>query len=215
MRKIPTVFRRDPDNPVLITREVHPDCRWVLDGEGTPTRKYDGTCMGYFPAVNGEVRIHKGIGSSELTGRNDITGVWLARREVKPGQKLPDEFLLEETDETTSKSVGWVPADESPFHRYFCEALPQLGFSPCFGTYELCGPKINGNPEHFGMHSLVRHHDAEKLKGVPTDFDGLMSWLPRRTIEGIVWHATDGRMAKLKVRDVRAYLDAQAKADVS
>lgn len=210
MRKIPTLFRRDPDQPALITREVHPDCAWVVEGLGTPTRKFDGTCMGYFPAVNGEVRIHKGIGSDEITGRNDITGVWLARREVKRGQAAPDRFVLEQADPVTGKAVGWVPVDESPFHRYFSEALPRLGCSPYFGTYELCGPKINGNPEHFGMHSLVRHRDAEKLKDVPRDFDGLVAWLRGRAIEGIVWHHADGRMAKLKVRDVRVYLDAQA-----
>lgn len=216
MRKIPTLFRRDPDQPALITREVHPDCEWVFSQPGvTATRKYDGTCVGYFPAVHGEVRIHGGIGSGEVHEPGDVTGVWLARREVKRGQTAPEGFVLEQADPVTGKAVGWVPIDQSPFHRYFCEALPRLGCSPYYGTYELCGPKVNGNPEHFAVHSLIRHHDAEKLKGVPLDFDGLISWLLRQTCEGVVWQAADGRMAKLKVRDARAYVAAQQEADAS
>ena len=213
MRKIPTLFRRDPDNPALITRDVHPDCQWVIDGEGVPTRKYDGTCLGYFPAVRGEIRIHDGIGSDEVHEPGDVTGVWFARREVKRGQTAPNEFVLEEADPVTGKAVGWVPVEQSAFHRYFCEALPRLGCSPYLGTYEPCGPKVNGNPEHFAVHALVRHHDAEKLKGVPRDFDGLISWLLKQTCEGVVWHGTNGQMAKLKVRDARAYVAAQQEAE--
>jgi hypothetical protein len=209
VRKIPTLFRRDPRQPALITREVHPDCQWVLDGSGTATRKYDGTCVGYFPAVDGKADTQAGVGSAEVSMRDQVTGVWLARREVKPGQSAPEGFVLEQTDDATGKQVGWVPIEQSAFHRYFCEALPRLGCSPYFGTYELCGPKVNGNPESFAVHCLVRHHDAERLKGVPRDFDGLITWLLKQPHEGVVWHAPDGRMAKLKVRDARAYLAAK------
>lgn len=46
MKKIPTVFVRDPETNLKHVRdEVHPDCQWVLDGEGVPTRKWDGTCV--------------------------------------------------------------------------------------------------------------------------------------------------------------------------
>ena len=34
MKKIPTLFKRDPVNRSLVTREVNPDCQWVIDGEG-------------------------------------------------------------------------------------------------------------------------------------------------------------------------------------
>lgn len=42
MKKIPTLFIRGDDHRVI--DQVHPDCRWVLNGEGTATRKWDGTC---------------------------------------------------------------------------------------------------------------------------------------------------------------------------
>jgi hypothetical protein len=36
---------------------------------------------------------------------------------------------------------------------------------------------------------------------VPRDFDGLREYLAGKDIEGIVWHHSDGRMAKIKLRD--------------
>jgi len=42
MKKIPTIFKRNPDRMQEIMPEQHPDCGWVFDGEGAPTRKYDG-----------------------------------------------------------------------------------------------------------------------------------------------------------------------------
>ena len=44
MQKIPTMFVRDETqkgHPV--TNQIKPECQWVLDGEGTATRKWDGT----------------------------------------------------------------------------------------------------------------------------------------------------------------------------
>jgi hypothetical protein len=44
MRKIPTLFVRDPDDRRHVTEQITPGCEWVTAGEGTATRKYDGTC---------------------------------------------------------------------------------------------------------------------------------------------------------------------------
>ncbi len=44
MQKIPTMFVRDESrkgHPV--TDQIKPECQWVLDGEGIPTAKLDGT----------------------------------------------------------------------------------------------------------------------------------------------------------------------------
>lgn len=100
--------------------------------------------------------------------------------------------------------------DQSGFARWHDEAvnaplLPAWGdkhdvrFRP--GTYELIGPKINGNPERESRHCLVRHERAQRLEFVPRDYDGLGFWLRTHDYEGIVWHHPDGRMAKLKARD--------------
>lgn len=180
MRKIPTLFQRDPDDMRRVTNTVHPDATWVLDGEGQATRKYDGTCL-----------------------MLDDDGRWWARREVKPGKSAPDGWVEVDHDTTTGKRVGWEPVEQSSFVKFWSEAVAVTypGEQRPAGTYELIGPKVNGNPEGVNAHELIRHAAAEKLHGVPRDIDGLRSWLEEFTGEGIVWHHPDGRMAKLKRRD--------------
>lgn len=183
MRKIPTLFIRDDQDRRYVTRDVHPDCRWVIDGEGVPTRKYDGTCV-----------------------LLDADG-WWARREVKPGKATPPNYRPVETDPTTGKTVGWEPIDQSAFAKFWREAFQDdprydgIGGGYVLGTYELVGPKVNGNPEHCLKHVLVRHAEAITLDGAPRDYDGLAKYLADFEGEGIVWHHEDGRMAKLKKRD--------------
>jgi len=200
MKKIPTLFQRDPDDMRHVLREVHPDCQWVLDGEGAPTHKFDGTCFLY----------------------SNVEEKWWARREVKPGKTPPPGFVAVETDEFTGKTVGWEPAEQSPFAKYHAEALtswhdPVLDEWPTRtpvpgATYELIGPKVNGNPEGMaGDHVLVRHGylaavDRDDLASLTLTFDGLRDWLLAHDWEGIVWHHPDGRMAKLKRRDFQAVM---------
>lgn len=193
MKKIPTVFVRDPENMSRVLPEPHPDCLWVLAGEGVATRKWDGTCV-----------------------RLDDGGNWWARREVKPGRREPDGFLPVETDENTGKTVGWEPIYQSAFVKFWDEAWQRQrdsGATIETGTFELCGPKINGNPEGFEHHRLVRHgwtklSHRQLLNEMPRDFATLKAFLTDlpetfTNLEGIVYHHPDGRMAKIKARDFR------------
>ena len=178
MNKIPTLFRRDPDDRKRVLAEANPECQWVLDGEGTPTRKYDGTCV-----------------------LLDEDGTWWARREVRPGRTRPPGYRPVTTDEITGKTVGWEPIAQSAYARYHAEALAAAPEDRPAGTYELIGPKINGNPERVDGHELVAHAEAERFD-VPRDLDGLRTWLlAHPEYEGIVWHHPDGRRAKIKHRD--------------
>lgn len=68
------------------------------------------------------------------------------------------------------------------------------------GTYELCGPKVQGNPLNLPRHTLIRHGSTE-LPDVPRDFDGLKAFLKDFPHEGVVWHHPDGRMVKIKRKD--------------
>jgi hypothetical protein len=195
MRKTPTLFTRDPDDMSRVTDQVNPGCEWVLAGEGVPTRKYDGTCV-----------------------MLDEQGQWWARREVKRDKAEPAGFVEVDRDTVTGKRVGWEPIDQSPFVKAFRDALdhtPPLNGAPGPayppGTYELCGPKINRNPERFEAHTLVRHADAEVLDLFVDPADSwtydeivaLIESVAERGWEGLVWHHPDGRMVKLKVRDFR------------
>lgn len=182
MRKIPTLFRRDPDDMRHVLPEVHPECEWVLAGEGVATRKYDGTCV-----------------------MLDAEGQWWARREVKPGKTPPPNYVAVETDEVTGKTVGWEPIGQSAFVKYHVEALGQ-SMLPGPGTYELVGPKINRNPDGFEGHIVIPHgwapfSDRIAAEKAPRGYDELREWLTARDWEGLVWHHPDGRMAKLKCRD--------------
>jgi hypothetical protein len=184
VKKIPTVYVRDWDGDRrYVLPEVTPGCEWVIAGEGVPTRKYDGTCVMF----DGER--------------------WWARREVKKDMLPPKWFVGLGTDPETGKTAGWEPVEQSAFAKVHAATLARFDPELCAwrtGTYELCGPKVNGNPEGFTSHWLVIHEDAQRMHGVPRDFGGLASWLRARRYEGIVWHGgPDGAMAKIKKRDFR------------
>ncbi|MGB1225780.1 MAG: hypothetical protein ACPHCN_16790, partial [Mycobacterium sp.] len=75
------------------------------------------------------------------------------------------------------------------------------------GTYELMGPKVQGNPMGLMNHRLLRHDALPKFPDAPRTFEGLWDFLLGEEFtdslwEGIVWHHPDGRMAKLKVKDL-------------
>jgi hypothetical protein len=199
MRKIPTLYQRDPETNLRhVMAEVHPDCGWVLDGEGVATYKWDGTAV-----------------------RIDGHGVMWKRREVKPGKPVPEGFDQEgDADPVTGKLVGWVPCDPGrPEDRWHWEAYDfevksnDTGHLDT-GTYELIGPKVQGNPHHLGWHRLVPHGQQhggvpDLLDDLPTGFAALgkeLHVIARRVpgFEGVVWHHPDGRMAKIKVRDFPA-----------
>lgn len=174
MKKVPTIFKRNPENMRELLDEYHPDCEWVFKGEGVATRKYDGTCC----KVEG--------------------GVFYKRREVRPGKVIPDNFIEVQFDPNTGKRFGWVPVDcNDKQDQYLCEAFSNQPD----GTYELCGPKIQGNHENFHDHTLVAHATAETFPNCPRNYEKLKRWLATVNIEGIVFHHPDGRMGKIKKRD--------------
>jgi hypothetical protein len=183
MNKIPTVFERDWDGDrSRVVSQVHPGCEWVLAGEGVATRKYDGTCVMF-----------------------DGTD-WWARREVKEGKTPPAGWYAVSHDDVTGKNVGWEPIEGSPFAKFHAEAVAAVrdqdsGIPFPAGTYELIGPKVQGNPEKSEAHALVLHTNAEPFI-VPRTFDGMRELLGELDdIEGFVFHHEDGRMAKIKKRD--------------
>jgi hypothetical protein len=178
MKKIPTLFVRDPEDRSRVLDEVNPDCQWVIDGEGLPTVKLDGACC-----------------------MIDTDGIFWKRREVKKGKTAPDDFQLVERDETTGKSVGWVLVDPgTPEDQFFAEAFERLADRQP-GTYELVGPKVQGNPEQYSAHRMMPHASLRFSHTIPRTFDMIQQWIDARPIEGIVWHHEDGRMAKIKKRD--------------
>jgi len=181
MKKIPTMFKRNPDNMRELLDEPHPDCLWVFEGEGVATRKIDGSCC----MVKG--------------------GKLFKRREIKKGHTPPSSFICEDIDSTTGKSMGWVPVDENdPQDKWHMEAFAiaaDIGLPWRDGTYELVGPKVNGNKEKLEDHHLQSHDFTDQYPSCPRTMEGLEEWLAEKDIEGLVFHHPDGRMAKIKKRD--------------
>lgn len=178
MKKIPTIFERDWNGDrSRVLDKPHPDCAWVFAGEGIATRKVDGTsCM-----VRG--------------------GRLFKRHAVRLGKARPVGFEAVDHDDETGTLVGWVPVGDGPEDRWHREAFEEGDWAD--GTYELVGPKVQGNPEGYTHHALVFHGDepAGPIHGIPTSFAELRDCLAANDIEGIVWHHPDGRMAKIKKRD--------------
>ncbi len=175
MKKMQTVFKKDPNDLGRVINEVQE--QWVLDGEGVATRKWDGTaCM----VLNGEL---------------------YKRYDCKRGKTPPEGAIpCQEPDLITGHWPHWVKCDRNnPADRYHWEAW---GDDKALddGTYELCGPKINGGKEKFSQHWLVPHgyHSYPTLQRT---FESIRDFLEKTEIEGIVFHHPDGRMAKIRRSD--------------
>ncbi len=176
MKKIISLYQRNYETDRLVRDEVVPGAEWVLAGEGTATRKWDGTaCM-----VRGG-RLYK-------------------RYDVKRGRQQPPNFEpAQEPDPVTGHWPGWIPVTDGPDDKWFRDGLAHDPALPD-GTYELVGPKVQGNPERVARHLLVPH-GADILQDAPRNFDAMPSYFQAHNIEGIVWHHPDGRMVKIKAKD--------------
>lgn len=176
MKKIISLYQRNYDGDRLVRNEIVPGAEWVAAGEGVATRKHDGTCC--------MVRDGK---------------LW-KRYDAKQGKTPPPGFEpAQDADPNTGHWPGWMPVSDDNGDRWHREAWNAAGGNLPDGTYELCGPKIQGNPEGLPTHQLIPH-GCEKLDA-PRTYDEIKAWLADKGIEGIVWHHPDGRMVKIKTRD--------------
>jgi len=179
MKKISTLFKKNPENLGRVINEINPENQWVFDEGVIATRKYDGTACAI------------------------IAGEIYKRYDVKKGKNVPvNSIPCQEPDKTTGHWPHWVicdrndPADKWHFSAF--DYAPKLED----GTYELCGPKIQGNPEKLTDHYLVKHGSKELIGLIyPLDFDNLRQYLETVDIEGIVFHHPDGRMCKIRKSD--------------
>lgn len=175
MRKIISLFMRNYDSDRLVRDEIFPGAEWVVAGDGVATRKFDGTsCM-----VRGR-KLYK-------------------RYELKKGKTAPAGFEpAQEADYMTGDIPGWIPVGDGKEDRWHREAFQDIERPD--GTYELVGPKVQGNPEHFPIHTLL-FHGATLLPECPRYFSSLKHYFYVRDMEGVVWHHPDGRMVKIKAKD--------------
>lgn len=185
MQKIISLFCRNYDGDRLVRDEIVPGAEWVIAGEGTATVKFDGTCCM--------------VRDGRLYRRYDA---WVSGKKKR---QPPAGFEpAQEPDPVTGHWPGWVPVGDGPEDRWHREAF---SYGPLAdGTYELVGPKVQGNPHAFDKHLLLRHGETV-LGNAPRSYGEIKDYFeafPVRAghrIEGIVWHHPDGRMVKIKRRD--------------
>ena len=175
MKKIISLFKRDYEGNRQVINEIVPGAEWAANGEGYATEKIDGTsCL---------------IRDGKLYKRYD----------AKNGKTPPAGFEpAQDPDPVTGHWPGWLPVGGSPDDKYHREAFC-LGLAD--GTYELVGPKVQGNPYNLTEHHLLRHGDKLFLGDPPRTYHAIREWFETNIVEGIVWHHPSGDMVKIKRRD--------------
>lgn len=180
MKKISTLFKKDPQNLGRVINTIAVENEWVIQESVLVTQKFDGTSTAI------------------------IDGKLYKRFDAKKGRKIPYGAIpCQEADDITGHHPHWIACDRNKKEdQYFFEAFDRLT-EKIDGTYELCGPKVQGNPENLSKHYLLKH--GSKLVKVPGfDFETLKNFLsdPEIDMEGLVFHhPIDQRMCKLRKSD--------------
>ena len=177
MKKLSTLYKKDSKDLGMVINEVDPENEWVFF-DGIPTRKYDGT-------------------SCAIIGGN-----LYKRFDLKKGRVLPPNSIpCQEPDEITGHHPHWTKCERGDNSNKWHFVAFDVMENKVEGTYELCGVKVQGNPENIDGHRLMAHgEDVVFPKEI--SFSGLRSFLESEDIEGIVFHhITDGRMCKIRKGD--------------
>lgn len=199
MKKIACLFVRDWNSPDKGVTSEYSQAGLEMMGSNkkwTATRKWDGTAC----AIIGG-RLYK-----RYDAKVDASG--------KPKKKVPGEFIpCGDPDPVTGHWPGWVPVEPHDYwHQEAWERLMRYyigigSVTPPDWTYELCGPKINGNPEGLPFHALIPH-GRTAYPDAPVEYEKLKVWLQTRTphIEGLVWwengQVQESRKVKIKMVDL-------------
>lgn len=177
MKKIPTLFLRDPNNLSRVTTDINPDAAWLLETMAIPTVKKDGT--------NIRVDLLDGYLVDVQKRRNPT------REEKARGQE--PGYIPAHRDDPADKHI-YAAVDATDFARW-----PD-GWSSC----EALGPKIQGGIESNvpTLYPFSWAPDVIEI-GIAITYAAIKAYLEQYEIEGIVWHEQTGekRMCKIKRKD--------------
>lgn len=196
MQKIPTIFDRDWDGNRGVVDKISDDVKDFPFREAIVTEKLDGTNVRLTVRNHQLVRLEKRRNPSKLEKAKGIVDPWY----VDASFGSEDKWIYDATDNTD---------------------LSQIEDGEWSG--EAVGPNIQGNPLNLesnrvvlfsnphDLHKLIRpSQDGTKLVMLPI-FSAVKEYLTRARsvygndcgIEGLVLHAPDGRMAKIKLKDFK------------
>jgi|AntAceMinimDraft_9_1070365.scaffolds.fasta_scaffold05252_11 hypothetical protein len=186
MKKLSTLFEKDPNDLNRVINKINPVNEWVYEN-GIPTRKFDGTSC----AIIG----------SELYKRYDAK---IDKETGKYKKQIPlNAIPCQEPDLITGHHPHWIKCDRSDnSNKYHFEAFDSLENKED-GTYELCGEKVQRNPENIKGHILIKH-GIEVLEITNFTFENIRNYLAdeRNDIEGIVFHSSvNDNMCKIRKSD--------------
>ena len=182
MKKITTMYEKDPNNLGRVINKLREEHKWVIR-EGIPMRKYDGTACAI---IDGKLYKRYDAKINKKTGKRKV---------------IPEGAIPCQAADPYGSHPHWVKCNRNnPEDKYHFEGFNNL-IIVRDGTYELCGEKVQGNPEGFIGHILIKH-DSFPLENVPLNYVELKQYLTDMDIEGIVFHhKKDGRMCKIRKSD--------------
>jgi hypothetical protein len=104
MKKISTLFAKDPNNLARVVNKINAENAWVINGEAIATRKFDGTSSAI---INGEL---------------------YKRFDAKKGRTIPANAIpCQEADLITGHHPHWLKCDRSKSEdKHFFEAFDRL-----------------------------------------------------------------------------------------
>lgn len=197
MKKLSTLFKKDPNDLGRVINEINPGNEWVFEGKGIPTRKFDGTSCAI---IEGELYKRYDV---KLFKRKRGKVIKFTEEQIK--SKIPKGAIeCQKPDEKSGHWPHWVLCDrDKPEDKYHWEAFDNISYKED-GTFELCGEKIQGNPEKIEGHKLIKH-GCEIVNLIDYRYEGIKLFLLNNDIEGIVFHHIDdnfsGRMCKIRKSD--------------
>jgi len=182
MIKISTLYKKDQNDLSRVINEVNTENQWVFE-DCVPTRKFDGTACAI---INSKLYKRYDVKKNKKTGKY---------KKVQEGA-----IQCQEPDSKSGHWPHWVLCNrDDPNDKYHFEAFDNME-NIQDGTYELCGEKVQGNPEKIKGHVLIKH-GAEILDINDFSFENLKDYLLKHDIEGIVFHSKDGKMCKIRKVD--------------
>lgn len=181
MNKMKTLFKKDPCDPLKVIDEIQ--CEWVNDEGVTCHIKHDGSaCM---------------IKNGNLYKRYD------AKINKKTGKrKIPPEGAIPccDPDDITGHWPHWTPVtDADKYHKEAFLTVHETEKTDS-STWELCGPKVNGNNETLSCHEL-KDHSKHRVFVDSISYQSIRDILFSLIHEGLVFHHPDGRMCKIRRKD--------------
>ncbi len=182
MNKIPTIFERDWEgNAGVVDKLVQP----FPFADAMATEKLDGTNVRVTIRNHTSVRLEKRRNPDKIQKHKGIKEPWYV-----------DAYEYEPADKWIYDALKNTDLSELPDGEWSGEAV---------------GKNIQGNSLKLDKNIIVFFtlNQAPVFEDVPIEFSELKEWLSKQKskygndcgIEGIVWHFSDGSMAKIKRKD--------------